>query len=223
MNIQLQVIPPEKKVADKEIFVRGELHNAREYMEQFQENKHKSFGIDSQNNIFFAPTKKSAHTIYKLIYGIIFVLPLVAIIKGDNFTSKNGIPVIPFLAFLGLIAVTLISGQLNRHFKHKRCTTEVNATIIGKHKRKGKRRANHTGHHIIINTIFLVEYDTNIYVLCQRNDENRYGEIGDICPILIDLENPFTFCTEKYKRSSFFNCLAFLIFLCVFAFVVFFV
>lgn len=66
MGIKLTVTPTGDVVEDKEIVVQGEVHNAREYMEQFKANHYTSFGINSQRNVFFAPKKRMTRLLDQL-------------------------------------------------------------------------------------------------------------------------------------------------------------
>lgn len=199
MGVQLKITPNGDIIEDKEIVVQDEVHNAREYMEQFLANNSKSLGINSQHNIFFPSTKKVAQVIYKLIYGLVFVLFVAIIIKGCISTPKNEVPTMTILGFFGLCFFYMICEQLKNYFRRRSCATQTNAIIVGKHFRIKRGTNNHTKH--MLNTVFLVEYNTKVYVLCERNDGTEYGEVGDTIPVFIQAENPFIFYTEQYKKS----------------------
>ena len=52
-------------------------------------------------------------------------------------------------------------------------------------------------------TVFLVECNAKVYVLCEKEDGTEYGGVGDQVPIFIHPENPFVFYTEQYKKKLF--------------------
>ena len=200
MGIKLTFTPTGDVVEDKEIVVQGEVHNAREYMEQFKANHYTSFGINSQRNVFFAPKKTVARLLDRLFRIFVFFVFSAVIIKGSMSTPKNEIPIIPIACFFGIIIFYVIYGQVKGYFRRKPCTTCVNGIIVGKHLRL-KSRANHSVSDEILTTVFLVEYNAKIYVLCEREDGTEYGGVGDQVPIFIHPENPFVFYTEQYKKS----------------------
>lgn len=220
MGIKLKVIPTGNLVEDKEIIVQGEVHNAREYMEQFEANKKKNIGIDSRNNSIFTPKKSLGQAVYTLIHGIVIALCLVAIIKGCISTPKNEIPMMTVFGFFGLCFFLIISSQLERYFRFKSCTTRVNAIIVGKHLRT-RHSSNSHSRSSIMNTVFLVEHNTKVYLLCETEDGTEYGDVGDIVPIFINSENPFAFYTKQYKKSSFQKFCALFVMLCVAGMIVF--
>lgn len=221
MGIKLKFIPYGDFEKDKNIFVHGEVHNAREYMEQFKANNKKSLGIDFRNNSIFAPKKSIVQIAYTLIEKLVVALLVVAMIRGFFSTPKNEIPTMSIFALFGLLLFCIISNQLKRYFRYKSCTTQVNAIIIGKYLR---RRASSGSSHIrtsIINTVFLVEYNAKVYLLCERNDGTEYGDVGDIVPIFINSENPFAFYTRQFKKSSFQEFCAVFVIICVAAIYIF--
>lgn len=201
MGIKLKFTPIGNLVEDKEIIVQGEVKNAREYMEQFQANKKKNIGIDSQNNIF-TPKKSLGQAVYTLIRWIVSALCLVAIIKGFFSTPKNETPML--IGFFTLGFFLIISGQLERYFRYKSCTTLVNAIIVGKGLRTIHRADSHR-RRTIMNTVFLVEHNAKVYLLCEKEDGIKYGNVGDIVPVFIHSENPFAFYTKQYKKAVFKN------------------
>ena len=217
MGIKLKIIPTGNLGEDKEIIVQGEVKNAREYMEQFEANKKKNIGIDSQNNIF-TPKKSLGQAIYTLIRWIVIALCLVVIIKGFFSTPKNETPML--IGFFTLGFFLIISGQLERYFRYKSCTTQVNAIIVGKDLRRRHSSDSHSTSSIM-NTVFLVEHNAKVYLLCEKQDGTKYGNVGDIVPMFINSENPFAFYTKQYKKSSFQKFCALFVMLCVAGMIVF--
>ena len=213
MGIKLKFTPIGNLVEDKEIIVQGEVKNAREYMEQFEANKKKNIGIDSQNNIF-TPKKSLGQRVYIFFHWIVTALCVVAVIKGFFSTPKNEMPMMTIFCFFGLCFFLSISGQLERYFRFQSCTTQVNAIIVGKDLRTIHRSDSHR-RRTIMNTVFLVEHNAKVYLLCEKEDGIKYGNVGDIVPVFINSENPFAFYTKQYKKSSFQEFCALFVMICV--------
>lgn len=217
MGIQLKFTPIGNLVEDKEIIVQGEVKNAREYMEQFQANKKKNIGIDSQNNIF-TPKKSLGQAVYTLIRWIVIALCLAVIIKGFFSTPKNETPML--IGFFTLGFFLIISGQLERYFRYKSCTTQVNAIIVGKYLRT-RHGSDRDRRSYIMNTVFLVEHNAKVYLLCEKEDGTKYGNVGDSVSMFINSENPFAFYTKQYKKRSFQEFCALFVMTCVAGIIVF--
>lgn len=202
-------------VQDADIIVRGNVQNAREYMETFQAIQYQNVGIDSQENMFFeaADPNNQKRILFLFLNGLILGLFLVAIITGFIYAPQNDFPAIPTLASYVFLFYLFLSAYFKTYNRNKSCTTPVNAVIIGKYLYKEKNDSDDSWQ-TITNTIFLFEYLTNLYIVYQQDDRNYYGEIGDTHPLFINPENPFIHCTEEYRKESmryFPHMLAFLI------------
>lgn len=201
-------------VQDADIIVQGNVQNAREYMETFQAIQYQNVGINPKKDFFFDTGKKTKNFMAILIDGIALALFFVIFAFGGVCAKQNEFPLISIIAIFGCFIYLFISFFLKIYFRNKTCTTQIHAQIIGKYRYK-KRSSNNNHWRTITNMVFLVEYLSNLYILCEWKDQNYYGEIGDTHPFFINPENPFIFCTEEYKKSCFRQFLSVLIFLII--------
>ena len=189
-------------VQDADIIVQGNVQNAREYMETFQAIQYQNAGIDPKEDFFFDTGKNPKNFMLILINAIALGLFIVVFAAGGVYAKENEFPLLSTIAIFGCFIYLFLYNSIKTYCTNKTCTTQIHAPIIGKNLYQ-ERSSSNNHWRTVTNTFFLVEYLSNLYILCERNDRNYYGEIGDTHPILINPDNPFIFCTEEYKNSCF--------------------